>query len=250
LVAGAFVAWRMLASARSRSPELAWWVWALVSYAPVSQVFPFLYPLADRYLYFILPGLIGGALLAGHAGLARALPAAAARRRASLAAVGLAVALCASFALHAHRRAGIWKYAATLMADAARHYPDGVAAALIRTRTAAQQGDGAAAAAALQSAVDRGYNRFEQIYSDPGFDPVRRHPAFRAVVDEIAADRIARVESREHPTQAELRMAAHAHIVRGEYEQARAVLRRALALGGARDDAIRRDLDQLSRVGN
>ena len=43
-------------------------------------------------------------------------------------------------------------------------------------------------------------------------------------------------------------MAAHAHIVRREYQQARETLKRALALGGARDEAIRGDLQQLARV--
>ena len=62
--AGLVLAARMLATLRSRRAEAAWWVLAAGSFAPVAQLFRFLYLMADRYLYFILPGLLGGALLA------------------------------------------------------------------------------------------------------------------------------------------------------------------------------------------
>jgi hypothetical protein len=54
-----------------RRPEGVYWAWALLAFAPVSQVVPFTHPLADRYLYFILPGLLGGALLAVHTAILR-----------------------------------------------------------------------------------------------------------------------------------------------------------------------------------
>ena len=53
------------AALRRGDEEAAWWVWGPAAFLPVSQVFPFLYPFADRYLLFMLPGLIGGVLLAG-----------------------------------------------------------------------------------------------------------------------------------------------------------------------------------------
>ena len=59
------IGWRSVATFRARKAEAAYWAWAGISFAPISQVFPFLNPMADRYLYFILPGLIGGALLWG-----------------------------------------------------------------------------------------------------------------------------------------------------------------------------------------
>jgi hypothetical protein len=68
------------------------------------------------------------------------------------------------------------------------------------------------------------------------------------VVDEMAAGWIAKVAGRENPTQAELRMAAHAHIARREYVEARRMLMHALEHGSALDADIRNDLDQLSRV--
>jgi len=219
-----------------------------VSFGPISQAFPFLYPLADRYLYFISPGLIGGALLAAREALERLAPAGERRRQASWVAVASGVAICAFFAAHSQQRAGIWRYSATLVADAARNYPNGVSANLIRAKQAARIRDVDGAVTALRAAWERGFNRFEKIYNDPGFDPVRQHPEFQAVVDEMAARWIAKVEAREDPTQAELRMSAHAHIARHEYGEAHRMLMRALAHGGAYDAEIRNDLDQLARV--
>jgi len=55
--------WRLWITLGRRSQEAGFWLFALVSFGPVSQIFPFLHPFADRYLYYILPGLLGGALL-------------------------------------------------------------------------------------------------------------------------------------------------------------------------------------------
>ena len=33
----------------NRSAEAAWWIFAVVSFAPVSQIFPFVNPAADGY---------------------------------------------------------------------------------------------------------------------------------------------------------------------------------------------------------
>src|SRR4030095_15612344 len=73
-LAVAAIAARSVVALRRRSAELAFWVWAGASFFPISQLFPFLYPMADRYLYFILPGLLGGALFARRRPVAR-LPA-------------------------------------------------------------------------------------------------------------------------------------------------------------------------------
>jgi hypothetical protein len=242
------LAWRLVVVWRRRQPEVAYWVWAVVSFGPISQVFPFLYPLADRYLYFILPGLIGGGLLMLGEGFGRLLSGSERRRTLEIAAVVAGVALCSAMAAHSHQRSGIWRYSATVIADAARHYPDGVSANLIRANRAGSVGDVDAAAEALQAAAARGFNRFEMIYNEPRFDSVRQHPKFQAVVDEMAAGWIVKVAARESPTQSELRMAAHAHIARREYDEARRMLHRALEQGGAYDAQIRDDLQQLSAI--
>ena len=240
IAALAALAWRVVATLKRRSVEAVYWLWALFAFAPVSQLFPFLYPMGDRYLYFILPGLIGAGLcLARDAG--ERLPAPR-RRAAGVAAIAGVAIVCAFFGWRSHQRAAIWRSAASLTADAALHYPQGVSANLLRARRAAQAGDVEGAVAALRAAAARGYNRFEQVDADPVFDPLRAEPRFRAVVSEIAAGWIARGRSLEAPTQQELQMIAHAHWVRGERDAAIAALRRALALGGPRDPQIRADL--------
>jgi hypothetical protein len=247
LISLSLLGWRTVVVWRRRKVEVAYWVWAAVSFAPVSQIFPFLYPMADRYLYFILPGLLGGALLAGGEAFQR-FTRSEGRKRAAQVGIAAGIAVCAAFAVHSHARAGIWRYTGTLSADAARNYPNGVSANLIRAKQAALAGDAAAAATALQRAADRGFNRFEMIYNDPTYDPIRHYPTFESVYDRMARGRIARVVAREAPTQGELRMAGFAYITLGEYEDARRMLMIALEHGGVHDDAIRNDLDQLAKI--
>jgi hypothetical protein len=239
----ALLAWRLVAVMRARSEEAAWWVWALVSFGPISQIFPFLYPMADRYLYFVLPGLIGAVALAGLDAAGRLAPAHRARAG-RIAAVAL-LAMCALFAWRSHERAAIWRSAAAVVADAARHYPDGVSANLLRAKRAAQIGDVDTAVAGIRAAMARGYNRYEQLLTDPGFASVRGAPAFTAVIREIAAGWIEDGSRWQDPTQGELRKLASAHLVRGERDEAVALLRRALARGGPFDEAIRADLGAL-----
>ncbi len=233
------VGWRFVSVFRRRRPEAAYWMWAAVGFAPVSQIFPFLYPLADRYLYFILPGLLGAVLLAGVDALAR-VPA---RRRRVLAraAAVLGVALAVSFALRVPSRAAVWRSNAALLVDAAHHYPDGRVANVLAAKRAAGRGDAAAAVAALRRAADRGYNRFQQLEIDPSYASLRDVPAFRALVRELAAAWIASGTAKTDPTPSELRMLAHAHVSMGEPERALVLLDRAIATGGPYEPEIRAD---------
>src|SRR5262245_57078215 len=203
----ALLAWRLVVVARRRAPELGFWVLALASFAPVSQLFPFLYPMADRYLYFILPGLLGAGLLAAQEGAARLAararePVRALRglRRAGVVVGALA---CAVFAARAHERAGIWRSSALLYADAAAHYPDGTVASLLRAKRAALAGDADGALPELSRAVARGYNRFDQLEADAAWDGVRSDPRFRALVRELAARWIESGRRKANPTQTE-----------------------------------------------
>jgi len=243
LVALAGLGWRLAVTLKRRSPEAVYWIWAGVAFVPISQIFPFLYPMADRYLYFIAPGLIGAALCVARDAIEK-LPA---QRRpaAGIAAGALVAAACAFFGWRSIERAAVWRSSASLVADAAAHYPQGVSANILRAKRAAQIGDVDGVVAALRAAAKRGYNRFEQIEADSAFDAMREQPQFRAVVSEIAAGWIARGRTREHPTQQELQTVGHAHFVRGEKAEAIAVLRRALALGGPYDAQIRADLETL-----
>jgi hypothetical protein len=243
--------WRTWVAARSRSVELAYWVWALVSFAPISQIFPFLYPLADRYLYFTLPGLLGGVLLAGRDGLERL-----ARVRGPNSALPdwfpVALVVCGAvvlvpFGVHSHARASVLRSSTMLVADAARHYPDGVSANLLRAKRAAQHNDVATAVAALRIVYARGFNQFEQLLADRSLWPIKDEPAFKELISDIALGWIESIATREAPSQGELRMVARAHVVRDEYDEAADTLRQALEVGGPMDDQIRTDLEVLSK---
>ena len=239
----AFLGWRLGLGLRARRAEAGYWLLALFSFAPVSQIFPFLYPFADRYLYFILPGLLGGGLLLGRDVLARVSE----PLRGQLARVGLVlgIGLCAAFAYASHGRAQIWSSPALILADAAKHYPSGVSARLLRAKSAARIGDARTAVTEIRGAMERGYNRFEQLQLDPAYAVIRDTPEFRSVIREMATGWIESGRSWRDPTQGELRKLASAHAARGERDEAVALLRRALERGGPLDAAIRADLGSL-----
>lgn len=239
---------RTVAGLRARPPrvEAVFWIAAAAAFAPVSQVFPFLNPVADRYLYTALPGLVGGALLAG-ASLWRAAPA---PLRPSRAGVAAALAACAALGLLGLRSAGrarLWNHETLLLLDAARHYPDGGTAHFLEARAAAGRGDVDAAVAALRVAAERGVDRFQALRSDPGLAPIRDAPAFRAFLAELAGRYIELAHRRGATTQAELRMLALAHLERGEDDQAARALERALEAGGPLDAVVREELAEVRR---
>ena len=235
-------AWRTLAR---REAEGAFWVAAAASFAPVSQVFPFLNPTADRYLYAILPGLIGGALCWGRERLARHAPGAASGPRARAVAAALAGLWLAGFAMWSVSRATLWQSETRLLLDAARHYPDGSTAHYLRARSAAQRGDLPGAIASLRIATERGIDRFTVLEHDPGLAPIRNAPEFRELVREMAQRWIELAGRRGYTTQPELRMLGMAHAVRGELGEAVAAYEGALAAGGPQDEVVRAELEDL-----
>ncbi|HEY5658594.1 MAG TPA: hypothetical protein VIY27_12470 [Myxococcota bacterium] len=248
--------WRCVATLRRGSPEAACWVAAAAAFAPVSQILPFATPMADRYLYFILPGLIGGALLWAQALWVRLLRRPDADggflRRASARALGVLCALgLAAFAWQSTERAALWRSETLLLVDAARHHPDGVTAHFLRARSAAQAGDARTAVAALQVVADRGLDRFMAVRDDPGLAPLRGDPGFQRVIREMAGRWIARAQARGYTTQPELRVLGLAHLERQEYAAAVAAFEASLRAGGPLDDAVRAELAALrARLGD
>jgi hypothetical protein len=230
----AVLVWRTASTLRARQPEAAWWIGAAAAWAPVSQIFPFLNPIADRYLYFMLPGLIGGTSL----WLGSALRQASLRR----AAVALAAALAAVFALGSAERARLWRDEALLLLDAARHYPDGATAHYLNARRAANQGEAAVAVAELREAWGRGLDRFMAFDQDPALAGVRDTPEFRELIREMAGAWLERARQRGHGTPAELLVMAQAHVARGEFAPAAALLEQGLAAGGPFEDVLRAEL--------
>ena len=250
LAALALFALRALRTLLRREPEAAYWAWALGGWIPISQLFVFTYPLGDRYLYFPLPGLVGAGLLAGAGLWTRARAALASRGRAPAARRLADVALVASVAwivLLAARvpaRAAVWRAEPTLFLDAARHYPDGILAHLTRAMRAGEQGDAETAAAALSRARAKGYDQFMALDLVGSFEPIRRNPRFVAAKADLAGLWLERHARRSDPNQGELRVAAMAHVARGEREEALRTLEAALALEGP----FRADVEQQLRT--
>jgi len=245
LPAAGILGWRLVGGLRARREEAGWWLGAAAAWFPVSQVFPFLIPVADRYLYAILPGLIGGIFLWARAAapqLERLGASAALLERGALA---VALVLAVGFAIQTDRRAQLWRGETFLLLDAAKHYPDGATACFLRARTAAQQGDVDTAVRELRAASERGLDTVLAIRADPGLAPISRTPAFRALIDEMAARWIERANQRGATSQAELRALAHMHLVREELGAAISALERALEVGGIQDDTVRAELENL-----
>jgi hypothetical protein len=242
LVAAALVGFRLAVVWRRRSDELAYWLGALAAFAPVSQVLPFLNPIADRYLYTMLPGLLGAVLCAARDAALWKAPRA---RSAAIAGVGVVAAL---FAAASFERARLWQSETLLNLDAARHYPDGGSARFLRARQAAQAGDVETAVAELRAASLRGIDNFTILERDPGLAPLRGEPAFRALVQEVAGRWIERATRRGIETQAELRFLGLAHVVRGELEPAIAAFERALAMGGPQQEVVAVELEATRRL--
>jgi tetratricopeptide (TPR) repeat protein len=247
-VAG-LLGWRLLASLRRRRAEAAWWLLAAAAFAPISQIMPFYFSIADRYLYFILPGLLGGVLswwyvsddpehepLGQQLGsLGRWLP------------VALALALAGLFARESALRAPLWSDEPSLITEAARHYPKSGAAQLTRACDAARVGDVNAAVEYLDRAIALGY--LAPFELDPRLAPIRATPEFaamlrrqaRATLDAEAA------RGRTRATPVLLRSLAAAHVRVGENDRARELLERGIRLGGPRAPQLRADLLLLGR---
>jgi tetratricopeptide (TPR) repeat protein len=252
---GALLLWRMLLKLRQRSEEAAYWIGAAAAFGAISQIFPFSHPIADRYLYFILPGLIGGTLFAlRDAGDAlrrtlaergKTVPSGSVLARIAVAA-GLSLALF--FGAQASRRAWWWSDATLLTYASARLYPEGRTAHYLAARRAARIGDAKTAVRELREAANRGKNEFIPLLVDPIWEPVRPDAAFRELVSELAERYLELLQSRENPIQAELGYIARVHLERGELEQAERALERALDRGGMLDAELAADLEQLRLV--
>ncbi len=230
LAAGLGLAVRMLVTLRSRRAEAAWWVLAAGSFVPVAQLFRFLYPMADRYLYFILPGLLGGALLAGHQALAHATPRV--RHLAHRALAAVMAAACIHFAFVSHGRASLWVSDARIMADAVRHYPDASMAHYVRARGAARDRDATLAAAELRLAARNPAFGFEHVRTDPALNPIRHTTEFAAVLRELAREHIERTRDAARLTEADLIGLAQAQLEVADPAGAIGALERALAMNG------------------
>jgi hypothetical protein len=237
----ASIGWRSVVLVRKRSLELAYWVWVVVSFAPVSGIVALPYPMADRYLYFILPGVLGAFAFALPEVWRRFGPMPAARAR-SIGTVAAALGI-AAFGLAANRHATLWAKPELLLAQAERVYPEGQVARLRSAHRAALAGDAEETARLLRKAVERGFDRLDVLLSDPVYAALRGHPDFAAIVDELARGMVQRLEARDEPSQAELRVLAQARYVLRDLTGATQAYRRALETKGPHRAEIERELE-------
>jgi hypothetical protein len=245
------LAWRLVFCVRERREETVYWAWALVSFAPLSGVVPLPYPMADRYLYFVLPGLIGASLLAANdtlSALAGRLGGGALRtgqlRNVALALVGL---LLVHFAVASHGRASVFRSAEMLMADAELNYPNGAAANTRKASRAARMGDFPTAVRHLRLAHERGYNRLDHLLQDPNYGPMQEYPEFVELKHAMADDWIGRLGHKQSPSQIEARAIAQAYIVKDDLPAALRVIEAATLVPGPMTDELRGDADMLRR---
>ena len=166
--------WRTLAR---RELEAAFWVAAAASFAPVSQVFPFLNPVADRYLYCILPGLIGGALCWGRERALRRAPRAALAARGARRRGGRRGALARGLRACGRRRAPRSGRARRACCST----PRATIRRAARRTTCARAARRSAATSTRRSRrcaspAQRGIDRFTVLERDPGLAPIRGEP--------------------------------------------------------------------------
>ena len=197
--------------------------------------------MADRYLYTILPGLLGGMLLAAR-GISQTLrergqPIVSADRIRAALVVAWAAALV-FFAVRSHDNAGLWAQEMATLSEAAARYPAGISANYLRARDAAARGDARMAIAALAAAVAQSEASHRNYYADPGLQPLREDPVFLAYAREQAGARIAFARDSGYATQHWLRVIAHDHLLRNELEDALAAFEQALRARGPRDDLV------------
>jgi hypothetical protein len=174
--------------------------------------------MADHYLYFVLPGLIGGVSLWLARGSTR-LP-----RQAVTALLGVALGTLVFFGWQSSQRARLWEVPYRLEVDAARNFPNGRFALYQRARSAAASGDLEHAKAELETIYARGLDDFWILRTDPVFSALHDDPRFRELVYAWAGRHIERWRECERLSAPELRVLATAHLLLGQTAEARGLL--------------------------
>jgi hypothetical protein len=244
----ALLGWRVVFALRRRREEAVYWLWALISFAPICGLIPLPFPMADRYLYFMLPGLVGGVLLAAPDLLARIADAHPGTRRFLPQLLRVTAALwIALLAGRSFERAHVWVSPGVLMADVERNYPSGTAAKTNRATRAALAGDAATAVALLEQAHARGYNRLDHLLL-PSYARIQSDPDFDRLKKQWAREWIERLSASGSPSQQELQVIAQGYVVLGDLEAARRYVRRAIDRGGPITENLHEDLAELDRA--
>jgi len=181
----ALLGWRCAIALRRRSVEAAYWIWAAAGFAPVSQFFPFVNPIGDRYLYFMLPGLYGGALLAGGELLARLPPRWRAAPETHRALAAAAIVAIGWFAARSIERIPVFQDDTSYLVDSALHYPDGVSGHVLRARGHARRGEVDEAMDELRAARRGGWTWVGILWTERDFRPLARDRRFPDFLHEL-----------------------------------------------------------------
>jgi hypothetical protein len=185
-----------------RHPSAGWLGLAVASYAPVAQIFAFRYPVADRYLYFVVAGLLGALVVSFAPQLGSAIERLSRLRLAAgpraLAGAALVLALLVGYGARSHARAFVWSSGEAVDRDAIAHYPEGVAGQLDRARRAVARGDADTAIEALEALLELGSDNPMAYLSDPTLQPLRGNPRYEALLRQIARNWLAHYEELEN----------------------------------------------------
>jgi hypothetical protein len=244
LALGSLLAARAVFTLRARRLEAVFWVGAVAAWVPVSQLFSFVSPVGDRYLYFMLPGLIGGVAHASIA-LGERIPRLAKPPLPTVAAL-LVAAYLVPLSLHAYRRAFLWTDTNRLLVDSATQYPDGSVAAYLSARRAALDGDAAGAVAALRRSAELELSRTQMAFYDPYFAKLKSDPAFQAFVREVARRYLEL--GRQLDNQAWLQTAAGFQVQLGDWDAAVDSMERAVRFGGPAGPQLLGELEALRQA--
>ena len=239
LTAALLLGWRLVTTLARREIEGVHWLWAAAAYAPVCQLFPFLFPMGDRYLYTVLPGLLAGGALALDAAT-RSLS-----LRGGRAWLGpiLATALAVAFAVHSVQRVPLWRSELLLMVDTAAKYPDGRAGSFLRARRLVREGDLDGAHDLLGRLANRGFDSY-QILQDPMLQPLQSHPGYTALRQRLAQNWLDNTKGRRE-TQSGWLARADAYLALGDPEAAVRALQTAIEMGGPWQEAAQAQLQAL-----
>ena len=232
---------------RRGHPAAGWLGIAAAAYLPVAQLFPFRYPMADRYLYFLLPGLLGAALVtlapwlrSGLAALGERGTLAAPR---ALLALGLATsALAVAWGVVFVERAGVWAAPELVEADAARNYPDGIPGQMTLARRLIAEGDIEGAVDAVARARDRGHSNPAAFIQDPSLQPLFQDPRYLAMMQDMTERWIERARQIPKPTVSNWMGIAQAELFLGRVEPAFAAMDRAEALASPEQQPAIREM--------